>query len=211
VAKNTKYSELPEQFFERQDTLPDIEFYRAPRFVAHIDDVTIDTLTDYYREFLYQGADVLDLMSSWISHFPLSLPLGRVAGLGMNAAEMDANPVLNEYCVHDLNADMTLPYTRASFDRVTIAVSVQYLIRPIEVMSSITTVLRPGGRLCVAMSHRMFPTKAIRAFHQLSPSETLRLVMTYLERGGFVEVECIDRSPSLGDPLWLVVGNSPGV
>lgn len=209
--ENDKNTGLPRRFFEREDTLPDIEFYRLPRFVAHIDDVTIDALTKYYCEFLYEGADVLDLMSSWISHFPPNMSFGRVAGLGMNAAELDENPALSEYCVHDLNGDATLPYRQASFDRVTIAVSVQYLIRPVEVMRSIATVLRPGGRLCVAISHRMFPSKAIRAFHQLSPSDRQSLVTAYLEHAGFLEVECIDRSPSFGDPLWLVVGNSRGV
>ena len=208
---NNKISELPGQFFERDDTLPDIEFYRAPRFVAHIDDSTIDALTDYYREFLCEGADVLDLISSWISHFPSNMKLGRVAGLGMNETELDANPALSEYCVHDLNADTTLPYSQGSFDRVTIAVSVQYLIRPVEVMKSIATVLRPGGRLCIAMSHRMFPSKAVRAFHQLSPLDLQRLVVAYLEYGGFIEIECVDRSPSFGDPLWVVVGVTQGV
>ncbi len=201
--------EFPAGFFDRIDTQPDGEFYRQPRFVQHIDQVTIDALTGWYGKFLYEGADVLDLMSSWVSHYPPELTLGRVAGLGMNADELTVNPRLTEYCVHDLNADPELPYAAGEFDRATIAVSIQYLVRPVETLGSIAQVLRPGGRLSVAMSHRMFPTKAIRAFHQLPPGERVKLVGAYLDQAGFEEVDFVDRSPPTGDPLWIVSGAVP--
>ena len=201
--------DIPDSFFERVDTSPDREFYREPRLVQHIDQVTIDALTEWYREFLCAEADVLDLMSSWVSHYPPDVALGRVAGLGMNAPELAANPRLTEHCVHDLNADPELPYEDAAFDRATIAVSIQYLVRPVETMRSAARVLRPGGRICVAMSHRCFPTKAIRAFHQLPPRDRIRLVGAYLDLGGFEEVDFVDRSPPSGDPLWIVTGRTP--
>ncbi|MCY4566375.1 MAG: methyltransferase domain-containing protein [Gammaproteobacteria bacterium] len=199
---------LPENFFERIDTSPDDEFYREPRFVQHIDEGTIEALTGWYREFLFEGADVLDLMSSWVSHYPSEVVLGRVAGLGMNAAELDANPRLTERCVHDLNREPELPFDAAAFDRATIAVSVQYLVRPVETMRAVTRVLRPGGRLGIAVSHRMFPTKAVRAFHQLPPEERVRLVGAYLVLGGFKNVAFVDRSPPEGDPLWILTGET---
>ena len=200
---------LPENFFERIDTSPDDEFYREPRFVQHIDEATIEALTGWYREFLFEGADVLDLMSSWVSHYPAEMPLGRVAGLGMNAEELNANPRLTESCVHDLNLDPELPYESAGFDRATLAVSVQYLVRPVETMRSVVRALRPGGRIGIAVSHRMFPTKAIRAFHQMPPAERVRLVGAYLVLGGFGNVAFLDRSPSEGDPLWILTGETP--
>lgn len=202
-------SDIPDSFFERVDTSPDLAFYSQPRFVQHIDRVTIDALTEWYREFLYAGADVLDLMSSWVSHYPPDLALGRVAGLGMNEAELAANPRLTEHRVHDLNADPELPYADAAFDRATIAVSIQYLVRPVETMRSVARALRPGGRICIAMSHRCFPTKAIRAFHQLPPRDRIRLVGACLDLGGFEEVDFVDRSPPSGDPLWIVAGRAP--
>ena len=202
--------ELPANFFDRIDTAPDGEFYQEPRFVQHIDQSTIEALTDWYREFLFAGAEVLDLMSSWVSHYPCDVSLGRVAGLGMNAAELAANPRLTEHCVHDLNVEPELPYGDAVFDRATIAVSIQYLVRPVAAMQSVAQVLRPGGRLGIAMSHRMFATKAIRAFHQLPPPERVRLVGAYLVHGGFENVAFLDRSPAVGDPLWILVGETPG-
>ncbi len=200
---------LPANFFERIDRSPDDEFYGEPRFVQHIDEATIEALTQWYREFLFPGADVLDLMSSWVSHYPAEIPLGRVAGLGMNAAELSANPRLTEHCVHDLNLEPELPFDAAAFDRATIAVSIQYLVRPVETMQSVARVLRPGGRLGIAVSHRMFPTKAVRAFHELPPAERVRLVGAYLVLGGFENVAFVDRSPSAGDPLWILAGETP--
>lgn len=191
------------------DESSDHDFYRLPRFVAHIDDATISALTEFYRGFIPDRADVLDLMSSWISHLPPEKPLGRVAGLGMNTDELGANPQLTDYCVHDLNRDPELPYGSDEFDRATIAVSIQYLVKPVEVLASVAASLRPGGQICIAMSHRLFPTKAIVAFQRLPPAERVQLVSRYLGLAGYRDVGFIDRSPAQADPLWLVVGTRP--
>ena len=200
-------SPFPDGFFDRQDPSPDAAFYATPRMVVHIDAATIAALTDWYGEVLRPHDDVLDLMSSWVSHLPeeAALPLGRVTGLGMNAEELAANPRLASYDVVDLNASPRLPYRDASFDAVLCAVSIQYLVHPVAVMSEVARVLRPGGRVAIAISHRCFPTKAIRAFHMLPPSERQRAIAVYLKRaGGFEPAESIDRSPGGADPLWIV-------
>ena len=202
---------LPDSAFDRIDEQPDSGFYAVPRLVVHIDDATISALTRFYGEVLFAGADVLDLMSSWVSHLPETPSLGRVAGLGMNAEELAANPRLSDAVVHDLNADPTLPYADASFDFVLNAVSVQYLKRPFEVFAEIGRVLRPGGRSIVAMCHRCFPTKAIRAFHVPGPEHRFQLVERYhAETGRFDEIESLDRSPATADPLWRVVARRLG-
>ena len=85
---------LSSRFFQREDESPDEDFYAQPRMVAHIDSVTIDALTEFYREFIPAHADVLYLMSSWISHLPDDLSLGKVSGLGMNDEELANNPQL---------------------------------------------------------------------------------------------------------------------
>ena len=200
---------FPQALFERQDESPDSHFYLQPRLVTHIDDATIAALTDYYDEILPSGADFLDLMSSWISHLPAQKRLGRVVGLGMNAEELAANQQLDEWRVQDLNVDPVLPFDDGSFDFAAIVVSIQYLTRPVDVMSELRRVLRPGGTLIVAMSHRLFPTKAIRAFRELPPEDRARLVAAYLDRAGFQKLDFIDRSPEGADPLWLVMGQAP--
>ena len=197
---------LPAAMFQRVDESVDSEFYAEPRFVAHIDQATIDALSDFYRTFLPRGCDVLDLMSSWISHLPEDVDYQRVAGLGMNDVELGANPRLTEWVVQDLNASPVLPYEDDSFDAVVNTVSVQYLIRPVATFAEIARVLRPGGISIVAMSHRCFPTKAVRAWHALPPPDRIRVVAAYFSRaGGYEAVRVVDRSPEAADPLWLVI------
>ncbi len=197
---------LPDAAFRRADESPDSDFYRSPRLVTHIDAAAIAAVTALYRETLAPASDVLDLMTSHVSHLPADLPLGRVAGLGMNAAELDANPRLTERCVHDLNADPRLPYDDAAFDAVLICVSVQYLTAPVAVFREIARVLRPGGALVVTFSNRCFPTKAVRIWSALDDAGHVALVGTYTrEAGGFGEYEVIAHTPHRGDPLFGVV------
>ena len=96
------------------------------------------------------GGDVLDLMSSWVSHFRTKPDRLRV--LGMNASELDANPLADERIVHDLNADPRLPLADESVDDVVCCVSVDYLVRPIDVFADVARVLRRGGRLVCTFS-----------------------------------------------------------
>jgi len=199
---------FPSEFFRRFDESDDAEFYAAPRLVTHIDDATIAALTQLYREVLAPGASVLDLMSSWVSHLPPEVSFARVAGLGMNRTELEHNPRLTDFVVHDLNATPELPYPDATFDAVFNAVSIQYLTRPVEVYASVCRVLKPNGLAVIATSHRCFPTKAIMAWHASSPAERAHVLQLYLQlAGGFGRATYLDRSPADADPLWVVMAN----
>ena len=202
---------LPRELFQRLDESPDENFYREPRLVTHIDDATIAALTQVYRELVPAQADVLDLMSSWVSHLPPDVDYGRVIGLGMNRVELAENPRLTSFLVHDLNRCPELPLVDATFDAVLNAVSIQYLTSPVEVFASVGRVLRAGGIHLVATSHRMFPTKAVAAWHSLAAGDRLRLIGTYFElAGGFEPPRLIDRSPRGADPLWIAVARRSG-
>ena len=197
---------LPNAWFVCADETPDEDFYQSPRMVAHVDEGTLTALTEFYRSFIPQHSDVLDLMSSWISHLPGEVQLGRVVGLGMNADELAANTQLTQWSVQNLNDQPILPYASESFDRALIVVSIQYLRRPIDVLLSVHNVLREGAEIAIAMSHRLFPTKAIVAFQSLSVDERMNLVRYYLDKAGFREIKLIDCSPPNADPLWIVTG-----
>ncbi len=197
--------EFPPGFFDRQDPSDDAHFYAMPRMVAHIDPGTIEALTQFYREQLKPANRVLDFMSSWISHLPDEVEYADVAVLGMNEEELRANPRAKHFVVHDLNASPVLPFDDASFDAALCAVSIQYLTQPVEVFRDLARVLAPGGLGVVAMSHRCFPTKAIRAFHLLGARERMDAVGTYFAAaGGFEPAQSWDRSPQGADPLWVV-------
>ena len=61
-------TDFPEGFFDRADDTADPIFYAVPRLVTHIDDDAIAAVGALYEELGIDG-DVLDLMSSWVSHF----------------------------------------------------------------------------------------------------------------------------------------------
>ena len=200
---------FPAHFFRRADENDDAVFYQPPRFVTHIDRATINALTDFYREAIPDGARVLDLMSSWVSHLPDDVEYERVAGLGMNEAELADNPRLDDYVVHNLNRRPELPYEDAEFDAVLNAVSIQYLTRPLDVFASVRRVLRPGGLHAVAISHRMFPQKAVAVWQSLSPADRIALVGSYFAlTPGWGEPIVVDRSPPDADPLWIVAART---
>ena len=92
----------------------------------------------------------------------------------MNRDELAANPAASERVVHDLNVDPTLPFADDSFDAVVCCVSVDYLVRPIEVFRDVRRVLRPGGPFVCTFSNRLFPTKAIRGWLATDDEAALR-------------------------------------
>jgi len=188
------------------DPSDDAIFYVPERKVVHIEPGAIEALRSLYAEVLPPGGRVLDLMSSWRSHLPDGL--GPVTGLGMNAAEMTDNPQLSEVVVHDLNREPTLPFPAALFSAVVCAVSVQYLIHPVEVFADVRRVLRPGGPALVSFSNRCFPTKAVAVWMLGTDADHRVLVSGYLSDSGFVDVSD-QQVPTTDDPLWVVQGRAP--
>jgi SAM-dependent methyltransferase len=195
---------FPGGFFDRSDADDDATFYRPDRFVTHIDEGAIAAVGALYDELGIEG-DVLDLMSSWVSHF-LTTPVHLVA-LGMNGRELSANPQAASWVVRDLNLDPGLPFADESFDAVVCCVSVDYLVRPVEVFAEVGRVLRPGGPFVVTFSNRCFPTKAIRGWLATDDATHVEIVRQYFSRAGrFDPPETSQRVPldQPGDPLWAV-------
>jgi SAM-dependent methyltransferase len=201
---------LPRGFFDRADPTPDRRFYGVPRLVTHIDDGATAAVGELYAELGVDGSAgrprrVLDLMSSWVSH--LRAAPDELVVLGMNAAELAANPQATERVVQDLNTDPRLPFPDADFDAVLCCVSVDYLVRPVEVFREVARVLRPGAPVVVTYSNRCFPTKAIRGWLLTDDDAHGEIVAAYLRRaGGLTEPEVSRRpTPPRGDPLFAVV------
>ncbi|MGI4790824.1 MAG: class I SAM-dependent methyltransferase [Janthinobacterium lividum] len=210
-SRTMRLEEIPDEYFQRQDETSDFQFYRSPRLVAHIDDAAIEALGSFLRPRVPQNADVLDLMSAYLTHLPpdVRAKCRRVAGLGMNGLEMAANSQLTEYVVHSLNDDPALPYPDLSFDLALCTVSVQYLLHPAEVFAEVCRVLRPGGQFIASFSNRCFPTKATRLWLSTDDAQHLSLVQLFFEEsGGWSSAEAFDKSPHPGrsDPLYVVVG-----
>jgi len=150
---------------------------------------------------------VLDICSSWVSHFPKEWKGGNVVGLGMNEYELSQNEQLSSFVVKDLNKDPTFPFGDEEFDKVTCVVSVDYLNQPEKIFKEIARVLRPGGECIISMSNRCFPTKAFRIWLQTNDLEHIFIVGSFFHYAGqFDAATCEDISPNPGrsDPLFIV-------
>jgi SAM-dependent methyltransferase len=195
---------FPPGFFDRSDPAADTAFYGPTRLVTHIDDGAIAAVGDLYEELGVAG-EVLDLMSSWVSHFHAAPE--RLTVLGMNEAELAANPAATVTVRHDLNADPRLPLPDDAFDAAVCCVSVDYLIRPVEVFTEVARVVRPGGLFITTFSNRCFPTKAIRGWLYSTDEQHLEIVSEYFRRAeGWGEPVAQRRTPESqpGDPLFAV-------
>jgi SAM-dependent methyltransferase len=195
---------FPAGFFSRSDPSPDAQFYAFDRLVTHIDARAIAAVGTLYEHLGLTGR-VLDLMSSWISHF--RTPPAHLTVLGMNANELAANEVATERVVRDLNADPSLPFADGSFDAAVCCVSVDYLVQPIEVFREVRRVLVPGGLFVCTFSNRCFPTKAIAGWLHSDDDGRVAIVGEYFRRsGGWAEPQAALCTPPYtpGDPLYAV-------
>ena len=239
--------------FRRDDESPDTNFYTSPRFVTHIDDNAIELLRGYYDRALPRSGRVLDFCSSWISHFPKELEtlaveskkaaasnpdedaelrVGdrestglEVIGLGINARELSANPILKSSILQDLNTTPDIPSSVAPLDASTCVVSIDYLTKPVEVLRSLINNTKSGGKVHLVVSNRCFPTKAVGRWLRVGEEEKLQMVGDYLWFAGWRNIEICtlndgksqtDIGASSGimdwfgagrtDPLWVVRG-----
>ncbi|KAJ9620501.1 hypothetical protein H2203_007707 [Taxawa tesnikishii (nom. ined.)] len=193
--------------FERQDSTSDDDFYSAPRFVTHIDDAAIASLRKYYDAVLPRRGRILDFCSSWVSHYPKEVGQAakngelRIVGMGMNQRELAANEILNAgRILQDLNEQPKVPVTvceegkgnEGLLDASTCVVSIDYLIHPAEVLSSLRERTKEGGMVHLIISNRCFPTKAVGRWLRIDEDERLDMVGDYLHFAGWKQIEIVD-------------------
>ena len=143
-----------------------------------------------------------------------------MVGYGMNASELERNSHLTNYFVKDLNVDPSLKEVDdESVDVVICNVSVDYLVKPLDVFWEMRRVLKVGGTAHMAFSNRYFPTKVIRKWMGGSDEDRRKWVGGYYwVSGGWKDVEeVILKEGSSGfigmggeDPLYVVRGTKEG-
>ena len=174
--------------FTRLDESDDSLFYEKDRFVSHLDSLALHTVEKLISELVVEENPViLDLMAGWDSHLPKGLKPSRVVGLGLNERELAENKSLDEIVVKDINKDPGLPFEDETFDAVLNAVSVDYLVHPIEIFKEVGRILKPGGVFVVIFSNRMFPQKAVKVWRESSEQERILLVEDFFRASGRFE------------------------
>ena len=197
--------------FKRIDEEIDTTFYKFPKLVYHIDEGAVAALTHYYDKEIPDGSDILDICSSWVSHYPRDFPqrMKSITATGISGIELACNDQLSAYKQADLNTKPVLPFPDKSFDVVTCVVSFDYLTQPKEVMKEVTRVLRPNGKVILSQSNRCFYTKAVGVWTaDMSDRAHLRVLSTYMHfTPGLGTPKALDISaqgPGTNDPMYIV-------
>ena len=173
-----------------QDGTPDELFYLIPRIgVYHVDDEFRAQLRQLYRLLIPAEGQVLDLCSQHDSHLPTEVNYTLTVH-GMNQLELLANTRAKERFTRNFNNDPTLPeLADETFDAVLMAVSIQYMQNPVQLLKEVRRVLRPGGIFIVSFSNRMFFTKAVEVWRSQKTMRGLAdLVVSYFSEAGFQDV-----------------------
>lgn len=172
---------------QRMDERPDDLFYAKPRLVNHMDSRALETVNALYRRLIPEQSRVLDLMASFDSHLQHSAT-AELHLLGMNAEELAANRHATTTTVHDLNDNAALPFDPDSLDAVVCTASIEYLVKPADVLAEVLRVLRPGGVFVATFSNRWFPGKAIRIWSELHEFERVGMVTQWMQAAGFINL-----------------------
>lgn len=173
-------------------------------------------LTHYYKTELKlaPGSAVLDICSSWVSHYPSSwaskepkdamLRMSRISGLGMNAVELGANSQLDDFAVHNLNVeDPKLPFEDETFDAVTCVGGINYLTKPVDVIREARRVLRPGGKLVLGFSNHCHSSKVVALWKMMDWLQHCVLLASYFHyAGGWSNADAFDITPKMKVRAW---------
>eukprot|EP00747_Dinoflagellata_sp_TGD_P166998 gnl/TRDRNA2_/TRDRNA2_190663_c0_seq1.p1 gnl/TRDRNA2_/TRDRNA2_190663_c0~~gnl/TRDRNA2_/TRDRNA2_190663_c0_seq1.p1 ORF type:complete len:329 (-),score=56.92 gnl/TRDRNA2_/TRDRNA2_190663_c0_seq1:191-1150(-) len=207
--------------FARQDESDDATFYSEPRLVQHFGDAPRAALTSFYEDAFYEyiqsatefGRKVerhVDLCSSWVSHLPEGYAPTHIVGIGMNKHELEKNPRLTQHFVQNLNKKQELPVADGSVDIFTNAMSVDYLVKPLQVHQEMYKKLKPGGMVVLSFSNRFFPTKVIGIWPAATNVGRTAVAAAYLRYSGFEDVKVYDvNTGERSNPLFVIMGRKP--
>lgn len=195
-----------------EDSSNDQLFYIIPKFMHHAGDECRAALTEYYDCVLPRNKDqsVLDLCSSFTSHYPTSWHACRCVALGLNPLELAANPSKTEFLVQNLNRNPKFSFSDNEFDLITNSLSVDYLTKPLEVFAEMYRVLKPGGLAAMAFTNRCFPTKIVPIWaNPFTDLNHCKIVGTYFKfSADWKDINVVDVSPAgrIGqqDPMFIV-------
>jgi len=200
---------------QKEDESDDSIFYLSPRFVYHLDESFRKRLEKLYLSEIPSSSKVLDLMSSWTSHLPITHKYQLIVGHGLNEDELKANSSLDRYWIQDLNINQNINIPDKSFDVILITAGWQYLQYPENLAQELSRITNKGGKAIISFSNRAFWNKSPRIWVQSSPNQQLNYVKRVMLLNGWSDFKIISEktynkgfaaifSP-LGDPFYSII------
>ena len=169
----------------KSDTSDDQLFYQHPRFVNHLSASFRERLTEVYSEYLASHHVILDLMSSWVSHLPISTKYKKVIGHGMNESELRANKRLDSFWLQNLNKTQNMPLEDSTVDIGLVVAGWQYLQYPEKVSLELSRILKKDSLLLVSFTNRAFWTKSPNIWTNSSELKRIDYVQSILTSNGW--------------------------
>ncbi len=171
----------------RLDEGDDAAFFGKPSLEPYWSRAALEQVSRLYRRLLQPGQRVLDLMAG--VHSPLQeagIESLSVSCAGLNAVELDHNPVCSERRALNVNRDLPLPWPERHFNAVLIHAAIEYVTRPNDLFGEVHRVLQPGGQLIITFSNHWVEEKVARLWACLQDFEHHGLLLSWLRRqGGF--------------------------
>ena len=196
------------------DETNDLEFYRSPKFVYHLDSNFRKELTNTYNKEFENDSTVLDLMSSWDSYLPTTKNYKKVIGHGLNREELERNKYFENYWIQNFNKDQNIPLASDSIDYCLMVAAWQYLQYPENIALEIGRILKNDGKLIISFSNRAFWTKAPNIWTNSDENQRIDYVRNVLISNGFNEPRIIKKFVSSNfkifplfnfDPFYCVI------
>lgn len=152
-----------------------------------VDQVSIEQLKQFYKNYLHDGCTILDLMAGSDSYLPENIKDINLTGLSIKEIDLQANKALSQYKIHDLNRQAKLPFNDQQFDSVICSFSIEYMTQPIAIFKEVARILKPGGFFLISFSERFYEMKAISLWDDLHIFERMGLVLEYYRQSGEFE------------------------
>ena len=216
----TNYSLMELDSYDREkiDNSDDTIFYEDPRFVNHLSSSFRKRLTKLYSEYLSSNYEILDLMSSWVSHLPTNVRYKKIIGHGLNDSELRANKRLDQFWIQNLNKSQLIPLDESSIDACLIVAGWQYLQYPEKVSFELSRICKPNSLLIVSFTNRAFWTKSPNIWINSSELQRIEYVKKIISDNGWKIVKVFDEQTfentlfgffnSMSDPFYSVVARN---
>jgi SAM-dependent methyltransferase len=136
------------------DETQDAFVYTEAPLAERESDLATTTIKDLVARLVRaERPAILELGAGGESRVPGGFGPSKLVGLGVNEVELRRNTSLDEYLVHDLNQNPTLPLADESLDAVFCMVPIE-TVAQVEVMfAEVARVLKVGGVFAVMLSH----------------------------------------------------------